>query len=137
VELKTGIRTQIALQKENTLYSCSGKPVSFFCTLCIHEGKYSFSVGVMTGNAKEKSCYFQQLEMAVYVTDVLKVFNPLVANLRTPEIFIVLNTSHKIFRLQKWSKHTISSTIRYRAFKYFMVDCISLNERASFKFIHG
>jgi hypothetical protein len=34
----------------------------------------------MTGNAKEKFCYFKQLGMAVCITALLKVFNPLVIN---------------------------------------------------------
>jgi hypothetical protein len=31
----------------------------------------------MTGNAKEKFYYFKQLGMAMYVTALLKAFNPL------------------------------------------------------------
>jgi hypothetical protein len=52
----------------------------------------------MTGNTEEKFCYFKQLGLAVCFTAFLEVFNPLVTNWRTFEIFIILNTLHK--RLQ-------------------------------------
>jgi hypothetical protein len=46
----------------NALYSFSGKPVSFLCPRLVRQEKYSFNICVMTGNAREKFCYFKQLE---------------------------------------------------------------------------
>jgi hypothetical protein len=72
--------------------------------------------------------------MAVCITALLKVFNPLVINWHTFKIFIILNTLHKSLQVQNWSKHLTSSAITSQSLKYFMVDRTSLNERASFKF---
>jgi hypothetical protein len=52
----------------------------------------------MSGNAKEELCYFKQLRMAVCITALLNVFNPLVSNWCTFEISQFWTFCMKVFR---------------------------------------